>query len=358
MLRDADERCGAKSAALAVLLREGFAVPHGVVVHPQHDRWNSALIEALVAVGPGPYAVRSSAAAEDGPQASFAGQFRTTLDILSTADVLAAVERTALSGRAPGLASYLTKLGVAAAEAVVPVLVQQMVPAEAAGVLFTRHPVTGGHECVIEAIDGIGDRVVEGAVTPERWVVDREATIREHASAGRVLSEQQARHLAALGRRIETVFGTPQDIEWAIADGEVWILQSRPVTALGCDQSAVEPRVPDRRLAIGTPASPGRAVGAASVVVGLDDFATFSAGDVLVCRATSPAWTPLLARATAVVTETGGVLSHAAIVAREFGIPAVVGAHGATDRLVGRGRVLVDGFAGIVAEPPTDGDDR
>jgi pyruvate, water dikinase len=102
-------------------------------------------------------------------------------------------------------------------------------------------------------------------------------------------------------------------------------------------------------LLTGTPASPGRASGTAKVIAGLDDFDQFVAGDVLVCRTTSPAWTPLLARAAAVVTETGGVLAHAAVVAREFGIPAVVAAADAMTVLAGRGQVVVDGTRGEVA---------
>lgn len=99
----------------------------------------------------------------------------------------------------------------------------------------------------------------------------------------------------------------------------------------------------------GTAAGPGIAAGPVRVIRGLDDFARFRPGDVLVCRATSPAWTPLLARAAAVVTETGGILAHAAIVAREFGIPAVTAAAEATARLADGDRVVVDGGTGTVS---------
>jgi pyruvate,water dikinase len=168
-----------------------------------------------------------------------------------------------------------------------------------------------------------------------------------------VLSGGQARSLADLGRRIEVLFGEPQDVEWALADGRCWVLQARPITALGMVDAApgaapAALHAGGEILVTGTPASPGTASGPVGVVLGLDDFARFSPGDVLVCRTTSPAWTPLLARAAAVVTETGGMLSHAAIVAREFGIPAVLAAGGATTVLAGRGAVLVDGSRGLV----------
>jgi pyruvate,water dikinase len=110
----------------------------------------------------------------------------------------------------------------------------------------------------------------------------------------------------------------------------------------------VDVQQPDQVLTAGTPASPGRAVGPVRIVRGLDDFGMFSSGDVLVCRATSPAWTPLLAVAAAVVTETGGVLAHAAIVAREFRIPAVVSAHDPMAVLTNGEMVVVDGAAGTV----------
>jgi pyruvate, water dikinase len=104
----------------------------------------------------------------------------------------------------------------------------------------------------------------------------------------------------------------------------------------------------------GTPASPGTALGPVRVITGLDEVDQFRAGDVLVCRTTSPAWTPLLARATAVVTEIGGVLAHAAIVAREFGIPAVLAAPGAMTMLAGGQQVVVDGSAGTVTARTND----
>lgn len=107
--------------------------------------------------------------------------------------------------------------------------------------------------------------------------------------------------------------------------------------------------MPEMIMVRGVPASPGVATGPTKIIIGLDDFQRFNVGDVLVCRATSPAWMPLLARASAVVTEIGGILSHAAIVAREYGVPAVVGAQGAMDTLSDQQLIMVDGFAGTVS---------
>lgn len=354
-LVDADESHGGKAAALGRLLRAGFAVPAGVVIPmPRSDGWRARLADVLddllADVGPGPYAVRSSGHGEDGRNASFAGQFHTSLNVSAGLALVDAVARTAASPCSPGPAAYAARLGRPPVRAI-PVIVQQMVAAGVAGVMFTRHPVTGAEEIVIEGTHGLGDAIVNGSVRPERWTVDAGARVAKLGDGPPVLIWRQVQELVALGRRVEAQFGVPQDIEWAIASGRTWVLQSRPVTGVGrrAILSKDEVLAPGRVLVTGTAASPGRAVGTPRVIADLDQFGSFPPGDVLVCQTTSPAWTPLLARASAVVAETGGVLAHAAIVAREFGIPAVVAAPGAMSRLSGRDRVVVDGSTGVVS---------
>lgn len=344
-LADAHARCGAKAVNLGRLTRAGFPVPGGFVVgDPGGDGWRDELVPALRKLGRGPYAVRSSALGEDGPAASFAGQLHTTLNAATPARVAEAVRRAAASGGSEEAVAYAARTGHAT-RALVPVIVQVMVDPEVAGVAFTRHPVTRAGQVVIEAIAGLGDRLADGAVTPERWTIDGETATGPYGSGA--LTARQARELAALARRIEELFGRPQDIEWAIADGTVWVLQARPITTT---PHAPAPPVTatGHALVAGTAASPGTATGRVRLIAGLDDLARFPAGDVLVCRATSPAWTPLLARAAAVVTETGGMLAHAAIVAREFGIPAVLAAEGAMTLLADGRPVVVDGTRGTV----------
>lgn len=344
-LADAHARCGAKAANLGRLLRAGFAVPDGFVIeNPRAGGWVRELAPALRNLGRGPFAVRSSALGEDGAAASFAGQFHTTVNAATPAQVIEAVRRTAASCGSAEAAAYVTRTGHPA-RGPVPVIVQVMVDPEAAGVAFTRHPVTGAGQVVIEATDGLGDRLVAGAVTPERWTLDGAAATGPRDSG--VLTARRAREVAGLARRIEDLFGRPQDIEWAIADGTMWVLQARPITTT--PPTAARPGTPAGRVLVaGTGAGPGTAAGRVRLITGLDDFARFSAGDVLVCRTTSPAWTPLLARAAAVVTETGGMLAHAAIVAREFAIPAVVAADGAMTVLADGRPVVVDGTGGTV----------
>lgn len=356
-LADAGARCGAKAANLGRLLRAGFAVPDGFVIDDPHaDGWEDELAPALRRLGGGPFAVRSSALGEDGPEASYAGQLHTTLDVATPARVAGAVRRTAVSGGSERAAAYAARTGHPA-PAVVPVIVQVMVRAEAAGAAFTRHPVTGAGQVLIEGTEGLADRLVDGTVTPERWTVEGGVATGPRGAAA--LTARQAREVAEVARRIEESFGRPQDVEWAIAGDRLWVLQARPITAVpravpravpDAVPGAAEPPVPTagRALVTGTPASPGTATGPVRVIAELDDFGSFTAGGVLVCRTTSPAWTPLLARAAAVVTETGGLLAHAAIVAREFAIPAVLAAEGAMT-VLGDGRpVVVDGTRGTV----------
>lgn len=247
------------------------------------------------------------------------------------------------------------------------VLVQRHVDAEVSGVMFTTDPVR------IEASWGLGPSVVGGTVTPDSYLVGGDAVTggavtrtvarkavrldrdgdrlvtREVPPADRdrpVLDDPTAIRLAGLGRDLAGLLGGPQDVEWALTGGRIRILQSRPVTA-----ALPEPVTG----ATGAPGSPGTATGPARVVRGPADFARVRPGDVLVCPFTDPAWTPLLRVAAAVVTETGGVLSHAAIVARELGIPAVLGVPGATTTVRDGVPVTVDGTAGTVRQEARQG---
>jgi pyruvate,water dikinase len=321
-------------------------VPAGFVIDDVlgDDGWIQELEVALRGLGPGPFAVRSSAVGEDGADASFAGQLHTTLGVTTTTQVVRAVRCAAASGAAPRVTAYAGRAR-RPSPSVVSVIVQVQVPADVAGVVFTRHPVTGTDQVVIEAARGLGEHLVSGAVTPQRWTVAGHAVAGPDVVERPILTTTQVRALAATGRQIESSFSCAQDIEWAIADGTPWVLQSRPISTAATGEQ------PARRGAVllsGTPASPGTATGPVRVIGGLDDFARFRPGDVLVCHTTSPAWTPLLARAAAVVTESGGILSHPAIVAREFGIPAVMAAVGAATTLTDGQHVLVDGTTGTL----------
>lgn len=188
-------------------------------------------------------------------------------------------------------------------------------------------------------MDRDGVRLVTGSVPK----VDRGTAVLDGTTVAR---------LASLGREVACLLDGPQDIEWAVADGRVWILQARPITAapplpvshaVAASSGAASPAT-----LVGTPGSQGAVAGTARIVRGPDYFARVCIGDILICPHTDPAWTPLLRIAAGVVTETGGVLSHAAIVARELRIPAVLGVAEATTRLHDGTTVYVDGTAGTV----------
>lgn len=232
---EAPALAGNKAATLAVLRRVAFAVPPGVVVAADalsgiDDELPAAVRASLTQVpdllGPGPWAVRSSSTAEDSEQASFAGQFETVLNV-GPGELEGAVLRCWRSASSDRVRAYSgPRAGGSMA-----VLIQPMIAAEAAGVAFTIDPVSGKHRIVIEAVEGLGERLVSGSTTPERWTIEEDGSI-EAPSASSALSAEQAWAIGDLARRVEAHLGHPQDIEWAIASGSLWLLQARPITTL------------------------------------------------------------------------------------------------------------------------------
>ncbi|WP_420114276.1 PEP/pyruvate-binding domain-containing protein [Pseudactinotalea sp.] len=367
--------CGPKAARLAALRRAGLPVPDGFVVTA--DLADAALAgvagtltRELARLGDSPVAVRSSAAGEDAAGSSAAGQYVTVLGVQSAAAVAAAIQSCRDSWHSPRARAYRQASGQSDAGGMA-VLVQRMVDADVAGVMFT-----GSEGVDIEASWGLGPSVVNGTVSPDAFHVGTDGSISRRLGAkssrldrrGSLVvrsasSERDQRapclddavigELAAMGQRVARVLEGPHDIEWALADGRLWLLQSRPVTARLPQRqtdraSSRDSRAAHRVAMSGTPGSPGTATGTARIVCGPSDFAQVRAGDILVCPFTDPAWTPLLGVASGVVTERGGALSHAAIVARERRIPAVLDVHDATTRLHNRSTVTVDGTAGTV----------
>ncbi|HET9464642.1 MAG TPA: PEP/pyruvate-binding domain-containing protein [Gemmatimonadales bacterium] len=232
---EAPEHAGNKAATLAVLRRSGFAVPPGVVVPTDDLRGDTAelppavrtaLLKVPDLLGPGPWAVRSSSTAEDGEQASFAGQFETVLGV-NPGELADAVLRCWRSG----FANRVTVYGGAREPGSMAVLIQPMIPSEVAGVAFTADPVSGRRRIVIEAVAGLGDRLVSGTAAPERWIVEEDGTI-ETPAVPVVLDIEKVGVIADLARRVEEHFQRPQDLEWAISGGSLWLLQARPITAL------------------------------------------------------------------------------------------------------------------------------
>ena len=229
---------GAKAANLAQLAVAGFPVPPGLVVAPAaEDRWEEArprLLEAATSLEAGRFAVRSSGTAEDLEGASFAGQYETILGVLLD-ELPEAVSRVFSSADASRVSAYSEARERASAKVQRPrmgVLVQAMVEADAAGVAFTANPLTGERgEVVVNAVRGLGERLVSGEAVGDEWVVRDDAASCRRASEASI-SAGQAADIADLARRVEEHFGSPQDIEWAISADQLYLLQARPMTAL------------------------------------------------------------------------------------------------------------------------------
>ena len=325
-------------------------------------------------------AIRSSATAEDTESASFAGMNETYLNVRGTADVVAAVRRCWASLFGARTIFYRAKRGFPQAEMDIAVVVQRQIESTRAGVMFTIDPASGREDrIVIEGAFGLGESVVSGRVSPDRYVVDKrtlavvERDVKpkelaiEPATAGGtvtrqlthdeslrpVLDDQEVHRLAELALRIEHHYGSAQDTEWAFdADGAVWMLQSRPVTSVG-GSGAEAPQPGGAPLVRGLGAAPGSAAGPARLIASTSDGSQLAEGDVLVTHMTAPDWVPLMRRAAAIVTDSGGMTCHAAIVSRELGIPCVVGTGDATQKLRNGELVTVDATHGVVTEGAT-----
>jgi pyruvate,water dikinase len=338
-----------------------------------------------------PVAVRSSATAEDTAATSFAGMNETFLNIRGADALIDAVRRCWRSLFGARTIYYRRVNGFAQTQMDIAVVVQRQVNSTRAGVMFTVNPATGQRdELVIEGSFGLGEAVVSGSVSPDRYVVEKttlairrrevhrkELVIEYAAGCGttqRTLSDEQALQpvltdaevlaVAELGRRIEEHYRYPQDTEWAFdPDGTLWMLQSRPITTLhdSADAGSApanghasaptgEATQPLTVLLHGLGGAPGSASGAARVLKTLDEAAKLNDGDVLVTHMTSPDWLPLLRRAAAVVTDSGGMTCHAAIVSRELGIPCVVGTGEATAKLRDGELITVEATRGVVYE--------
>jgi len=327
-------------------------------------------------------AVRSSATAEDLPDASFAGQQETFLNITGE-DLVDRVKRCWASLFTQRAIYYRQEQGFEHSKVNIAVVVQRMVDAEKSGVMFTSHPSTGAEKVIIEAAWGLGEAVVSGAVSPDNYVVDRatgevedvtvadkkvmhekdpetgetvERAVPDEKRTERVLSDDEIQELVTLGERVEDHYETPQDVEWAMAGGETYMLQSRPITTIDEDaaaESATESG-DGESLVSGLGASPGIASGAVRVVGKLDQLDKVGEGDVIVTEMTTPDMVPAMKRAAGIVTDEGGMTSHAAIVSRELGCPAVVGTGNGTEVLADDQIVTIDGDKGTVREGRTE----
>jgi len=338
--------------------------------------------QAYIKMGGGLVAVRSSATAEDLPEASFAGQQSTFLNVNGEEEVVAAVQQCWASLFNPRAIFYRHQHGFDHFKVGIAVPVQKMVQSQVSGVIFTLEPITNDRsKIIIEAVYGLGEAAVSGEVTPDLYIIDKEEIkivdkrigkqewqlIRNPVAGDKranikvplqppnqteqKLADDDIINLAKLGKYIEDLYQFPQDIEWAKQDNEIFIVQTRPVTAIRAGAVAeVRPEITPPVLLSGSPASPGIASGPVKIVADPSQIDKVLDGDILVAEMTSPDYVPAMKRAAAIVTERGGRTSHAAIVSRELGIPCVVGAERAVTTLTNEQIVTVDGSQGKVYE--------
>ena len=345
--------------------------------------------DAYRKLGQGLVAVRSSATAEDLPEASFAGQQSTFLNIQGEDEVVAAVQGCWSSLFEPRAIFYRQEHGFDHFRVGIAVPVQKMVQSETSGVMFTVEPLSSDTtKILIEAICGLGEAIVSGDVTPDQYLLDKngiriidkkihkqewqlvrntEAPVGElepnikipvppSKRAKQKLADKDIVALAKVGKMIEDLYQFPQDIEWAREEKQLFILQTRPVTTLKPkEETKTLPKIEAKAILTGIAACPGIAVGPVKIVEA-SQIDKVKNGDVLVAEMTTPDFVPAMKRATAIVTDRGGRTAHAAIVSRELGIPCVVGTEVATKTLSDGQEITVDGsrgevYDGKVAEP-------
>ncbi len=325
-------------------------------------------------------AVRSSATAEDLPDASFAGQQDTFLNVgpENLEEKVRACWSSLFTSRA---ISYRQEKGFRHEEVLLSVGVMEMVQARSSGVTFTIEPVSGEtNKIIINAAWGLGEAVVSGRVTPDEYVVvkdsleilERHVAIKKEKCVRRpegdtdyievpedlqsvpALTDEEVILIAEEAKNIEAHYGGAQDIEWAIdEEGKLFILQARPETvhsqAAPMDTAAVQETVRAEQILLkGLGVSPGVASGPANVVLNAKEISKVKKGDILVTEMTTPDWVPVMKVSSAIVTNSGGKTCHAAIVSRELGIPCVVGTNNATEVLAGAGEISVDGATGVI----------
>ncbi len=315
-------------------------------------------------------AVRSSATTEDLETASFAGQQETFLNIKGTENLLKSVKECWASLFTARAIYYRKKKKFDKAS--IAVVVQKMISADKSGVIFTINPLNNEDEIVVEAVFGLGEGIVSGAIKPDNYILSKELKLlQKHIavkdifftrdSSGKTvqksLSEEQGRaevlnssELKRLGREslaIHELYQKPQDIEFAIEGEKVYIVQARPVTTKA---EVSRMSVKAELILNGIAASPGRGSGKVKIIKKIEDLSGIGKGDVLVTKMTNPDMVVTMQRCSAIVTDEGGLTAHAAIVSREMGIPAVVGTKNATKVLKEGQVVTVSGSEGKVYE--------
>jgi len=316
-------------------------------------------------------AVRSSATAEDLEDASFAGQQETFLNVKGKTNLFEKVRRCFASLFTSRATYYRNKKDFDHLETKLTVVVQKMVNAEKSGVIFSKNPSNQDDKIIVEAVFGLGEGIVSGRITPDSYTVSRDLNIvsrkisnkkiavtrsnegqvdvklNNELSNSQVLKEHEIKKLAEIALKLEEHYSKPQDIEFAIEDNKIYIVQTRAITTLNKKASEIK-ELKGEVILEGVPASQGIAIGKIKIVKTMEDLHKIKEGDVLVTKMTNPDMVVAMQRAEAIVTDEGGLTSHAAIVSREMGIPSIVGTQEATTKLKEPEVITVDGFSGKI----------
>lgn len=324
-------------------------------------------------------AVRSSATAEDLPDASFAGQQESYLDIKGESNVIQAVRHAWASLWGARAIFYRATKGYDHFKVLLAVPIQLMIQSDVSGVAFSVNPVSKNkNQIVVEAVWGLGDYMVQGVVNPDHYIVNKTdltihsrqfmpqtvMEIRQFPSGvkkvkvptklifTRKLTDDQVIEVARLSAKVHQHYFFPQDSEWAMENGKIYLVQTRPITTLDMDKGKSVIKESQllnlKQILQGEPASFGIGFGKVVTIKNANEIDKVKQGDVLVTEMTSPDFVPAMKRAAAIVTDKGGQTSHAAIVSRELGIPAVVGTKTATQTLKKDQVITVNGATGVV----------
>ena len=379
----------------SVLLDVARRAQQAILDAPMPPDLADEIVEAYRALGEGPVAVRSSATAEDLPDASFAGQQRTYLNVEGIDQVLETVKGCWASLFEARAIFYRVEKNFDQLSVGIAVAVQRMVQSEVSGVMFTAEPHRSDRSKVlIEAVYGLGEAVVSGAVTPDSYLIQKdglkiidkrlvpqsrmlirnpnatgaedlnhEVEVPAELSDAFKLDDSRIAEIAQYGLSLEEAYNHPQDVEWAMEGGVFYVTQTRPITTLGSIGESKGLEVDESAhplLVHGTAASPGSAAGPVVVLpkIGEGSLAQLDLvkdGDILVTEMTTPDYVPAMKRAAAIITDHGGRTAHAAIISRELSIPCIVGAAGATTTLADGQTVTADGATGRVYEGAVPG---
>jgi pyruvate,water dikinase len=318
-------------------------------------------------------AVRSSATTEDLAEASFAGQQDSFVNIKGKSNLLTNIRKCFASMFTSRATYYRNKQGFKHEQAHLAVVVQKMVDSTKSGVIFSKDPSYKNDNIIMEAVWGLGEGIVSGTITPDKYVVSKDLEIidikvadkkiamtrdsaggkttvklKEEKSKQQVLTKNEIIRLSEFALQLEKHYKKPQDIEFAIEGSEIFIVQTRPITTIEKRIDVKIENITGEVLLEGLAASPGIASGVVKIIQDLKDLPKIKTGDILVTKMTNPDMVVSMQKSAAIVTDDGGLTAHAAIVSREMGIPAIVGTDDATTKLKDGDIITVDGNSGKV----------